>query len=115
MKWLYAATWRTDNGVGNASNLIITDDGLRGLTIFRDEAEWGVMSGNRIKATAGATGIIDVACRLPVQPGWDWMGHGIPSSIGGAVFMNAGTHMVAKLMGGRSAEIITQAGEIKKL
>lgn len=99
--------------LGNASNLIITDDGLRGLTIFVTKLNEVAVSGNRIKATAGAT-IIDVTqiAREHSLAGIEWAA-GIPGSVGGAVFMNAGAY------GGQvdgwleSAEVITPAGEIK--
>lgn len=101
--------------LGNASNLIITDDGLRGLVIFlTDLAEIQVVE-QTITASAGAA-IIDVA-RVAQQnglTGLEWAA-GIPGSVGGAVYMNAGAYggqvdSVVSII-----EVLTQTGEIKSI
>ncbi|WEY47850.1 UDP-N-acetylmuramate dehydrogenase [Weissella confusa] len=99
--------------LGNASNLIITDAGLVGLVIFLTKMTDIAVSGTRIKAHAGAA-IIDVTqvAREHDLSGIEWAA-GIPGSVGGAVYMNAGAY------GGQvdewleSADVMTPTGEIK--
>lgn len=101
--------------LGNASNLIITDSGLRGLVIFlTDLADIQVLD-QTVTASAGAA-IIDVA-RVAQQnglTGLEWAA-GIPGSVGGAVYMNAGAY------GGQvdgvvsEIEVLTRTGEIKHM
>lgn len=101
--------------LGNASNLIITDDGLRGLVIFlTDLAEIQVVE-QTITASAGAA-IIDVA-RVAQQnglTGLEWAA-GIPGSVGGAVYMNAGAYggQVDSVVS--TIEVLTRTGEIKSM
>ncbi|QEA34332.1 UDP-N-acetylmuramate dehydrogenase [Weissella soli] len=101
--------------LGNASNLIITDDGLRGLVIFlTDLAEIQVVE-QTITASAGAA-IIDVA-RVAQQnglTGLEWAA-GIPGSVGGAVYMNAGAYggQVDSVVS--TIEVLTRTGEIKSI
>lgn len=101
--------------LGNASNLIITDDGLHGLVIFlTDLAEIQVVE-QTITASAGAA-IIDVA-RVAQQnglTGLEWAA-GIPGSVGGAVYMNAGAYggQVDSVVS--TIEVLTRTGEIKSI
>lgn len=101
--------------LGNASNLIITDDGLRGLVIFlTDLAEIQVVE-QTITASAGAA-IIDVT-RVAQQnglTGLEWAA-GIPGSVGGAVYMNAGAYggQVDSVVS--TIEVLTRTGEIKSI
>ncbi|WP_373759211.1 UDP-N-acetylmuramate dehydrogenase [Weissella soli] len=101
--------------LGNASNLIITDDGLCGLVIFlTDLAEIQVVE-QTITASAGAA-IIDVA-RVAQQnglTGLEWAA-GIPGSVGGAVYMNAGAYggQVDSVVS--TIEVLTRTGEIKSI
>jgi len=99
--------------LGNASNLIITDEGIRGLTIFVTKLTDITISDTTITAGAGAT-IIDVTQQALEHKlaGIEWAA-GIPGSVGGAVYMNAGAY------GGQvdewltSATVIDHAGQVK--
>ncbi|SUP52165.1 UDP-N-acetylenolpyruvoylglucosamine reductase [Weissella viridescens] len=78
--------------LGNASNLIITNQGLRGLVIFLTRLTEVSVNENTVTAAAGAA-IIDtaqVACEHDLA-GLEWAA-GIPGSVGGAVYMNAGAY-----------------------
>lgn len=80
--------WRV---LGNGTNILIPDDGLPGLTIKL----WHTLNeitieGDRLRAQAGAD-MLTVALRAGEAglAGLEW-GCGIPGTVGGAVFMNAG-------------------------
>lgn len=99
--------------LGNASNLIIGDAGYRGLVIFLTQLARITVSGQAITALAGAA-LIDVTTEAAEAglTGLEWAA-GIPGSVGGAVYMNAGAY------GGQvdayleSAEVLTPSGELK--
>ncbi|MCT6859051.1 MAG: UDP-N-acetylmuramate dehydrogenase [Apilactobacillus sp.] len=101
--------------LGNASNLIIKDGGISGLVIILTEMNEITSHNDLVIAQAGAR-YIDTTI-VAQQHGLTGMefAAGIPGSIGGAVFMNAGAY------GGETAEVIesvtvlTPENEIKTL
>ncbi|CAI2652501.1 UDP-N-acetylenolpyruvoylglucosamine reductase [Apilactobacillus kunkeei] len=101
--------------LGNASNLIIKDGGIRGLVIILTEMNEITSQDDLVIAQAGAR-YIDTTI-VAQQHGLTGMefAAGIPGSIGGAIFMNAGAY------GGETAEVIesvtvlTPENEIKTL
>lgn len=79
--------------LGNASNLIIRDGGLDGLVIILSQMNQIIAKGDtKLKAYAGALIIAtsEAAYRRKLT-GLEFAA-GIPGSIGGAVFMNAGAY-----------------------
>lgn len=98
--------------LGNGSNLIIRDGGIRGVVICLDELNEITVSGYTIEAEAGAA-IIDVS-RVALESSLSGLEFacGIPGSVGGAIYMNAGAY------GGEiahclvSVQIMTKDGEI---
>lgn len=99
--------------IGNASNLIIKDGGIRGMVIILPEFKAIKVDGNKITAEAGAT-IIDttkVASKNSLS-GLEFAA-GIPGSVGGAVFMNAGAYggEISECL--ESAEVLMPSGDIK--
>lgn len=101
--------------LGNASNLIIKDGGISGLVIILTEMNEITSHDDLVIAQAGAR-YIDTTI-VAQQHGLTGMefAAGIPGSIGGAIFMNAGAY------GGETAEVIesvtvlTPENEIKTL
>ncbi|EHI69496.1 UDP-N-acetylmuramate dehydrogenase [Streptococcus ictaluri] len=99
--------------LGNASNLIVRDGGIRGFVIMFDKLKTVRLNGYTLEAEAGAN-LIETTkiARFHSLTGFEFA-CGIPGSIGGAVFMNAGAY------GGEishiflSAKILTPKGEIK--
>lgn len=89
--------------IGNASNLIVQDGGIRGLTIITTEMKEieANPTRNQIVAQAGAR-IIDVSemALCSSLTGLEFAA-GIPGSVGGAVFMNAGAY------GGEVKDVVT--------
>ncbi|NVY97084.1 UDP-N-acetylmuramate dehydrogenase [Lactobacillus sp. DCY120] len=92
--------------LGNSSNLIIKDGGIRGLVIMLTEFKQIQVHGNLIQAQAGASiiEVTKVACRAGLT-GLEFAA-GIPGSVGGAAFMNAGAY------GGEMSQVISQVEEI---
>ncbi len=99
--------------IGNASNLIIRDGGIDGLVVILTEMNQIIVNGTEVTAEAGAR-IIDTAftAAKAALSGMEFAA-GIPGSVGGGVFMNAGAY------GGETQEVVktvnvmTKDGEFK--
>ncbi|WP_427859818.1 UDP-N-acetylmuramate dehydrogenase [Liquorilactobacillus sicerae] len=78
--------------LGNASNLIVRDGGLDGLVIILQKMNKITCSANQVIAEAGAAMIR--ATEVAWQNGLTGLefAAGIPGSVGGAIFMNAGAY-----------------------
>lgn len=79
--------------IGCGSDLLISDDGLRGVVIEIGEAMADIrIEGACIYAQAGATNeaVAEAACKAGLT-GYEFAS-GIPGSIGGAAIMNAGAY-----------------------
>ena len=99
--------------IGNASNLIIRDGGIDGLVIILTKMEKIKVKGNCVIAQAGAT-IVDTAFTA-AHHGLSGMelAAGIPGSVGGAVFMNAGAYGGETCNVIQSVKVLTREGEYK--
>ena len=101
--------------LGNASNLIVRDGGIRGLVIMLEKLNHIEVKGNQITSQAGAKLIDTTYVALEHHLTGFEFACGIPGSIGGAVFMNAGAY------GGEikdvfvSCEVLYPDGQIKTL
>ncbi|MFC6260354.1 UDP-N-acetylmuramate dehydrogenase [Levilactobacillus fujinensis] len=101
--------------VGNASNLIVRDGGIRGLVMILTDMNQISSSGQTVTAEAGAALIkaTQVAQAHSLQ-GLEFAA-GIPGSVGGAIFMNAGAYGGEISEAALSAEVLTPEGEIRTL
>ncbi|MGO4929551.1 UDP-N-acetylmuramate dehydrogenase [Fundicoccus sp. Sow4_F4] len=102
--------------LGNASNLIVRDGGIRGIVmILTDLDSVAATEDGKIIADSGAR-LIDVSYRALTEKltGLEFA-CGIPGSIGGAVYMNAGAYggEVKEVI--TSVDVITRDGEFKTL
>lgn len=101
--------------IGNASNLIIRDGGIRGLVVILTQMTNVLVEQNQITACAGAA-IIEVTkvAQSASLTGLEFAA-GIPGSVGGAVFMNAGAYggEIKEVVTG--ADVLTANGEFKHL
>ncbi len=78
--------------LGNASNLIVRDGGIRGVTVILTELNNIKKNGSRLIVEAGAP-IIEVSQKaLEYELTGLEFACGIPGSTGGAVYMNAGAY-----------------------
>lgn len=102
--------------IGNGSNLLVGDKGIRGLVLsFGKEAESIQMDGRCMTVSAGT--ILAKAAAEAAKNSLTGLefAAGIPGSLGGAIVMNAGAY------GGEmkdvviSAKVLTPEGEIKEL
>lgn len=101
--------------LGNSSNIIVRDSGIEGFVIMFDYFHDIRVNGYVIEAEAGAK-LIDVThvARYHSLTGFEFA-CGIPGSIGGAVYMNAGAYggEIAHIL--QSCKVLTPEGEIKTL
>lgn len=101
--------------LGNSSNIIVRDSGIEGFVIMFDHFRDVRVNGYVIEAEAGAK-LIDVThvARYHSLTGFEFA-CGIPGSIGGAVYMNAGAYggEIAHIL--QSCKVLTPEGEIKTL
>jgi UDP-N-acetylmuramate dehydrogenase len=110
--------------VGGGSNLLVADDGIRGLVIVArtpGERADGLVEvrdlGDRVQATVGAQAPLSWVGRYCAEQGWagmDW-GVGLPGQIGGATVNNAGAHgaeLKDHLIG---IDILAENGDIKRV
>lgn len=101
--------------LGNSSNIIVRDSGIEGFVIMFDHFHDVRVNGYVIEAEAGAK-LIDVThvARYHSLTGFEFA-CGIPGSIGGAVYMNAGAYggEIAHIL--QSCKVLTPEGEIKTI
>ncbi|MBQ3078576.1 MAG: UDP-N-acetylmuramate dehydrogenase [Clostridia bacterium] len=90
--------------IGNGSNLIVRDGGIKGVTIRLAENFAGVeVMGNRITARAGESlARVSNAAKRASLTGLEFAS-GIPGSLGGAMAMNAGAY------GGQMSDVVVSA------
>lgn len=78
--------------IGRGSNLLFDDEGFRGAVIATNQLRSIRVEGNRLYAGAGAS--LNACANGACEAGLAGMefSFGIPGSVGGAVFMNAGAY-----------------------
>lgn len=99
--------------IGRGSNLLVTDKGIRGITLKLGEA----LETLRFEGTAVCAGGSYSFIKLSVMAGKQGLtglefAGGIPGTVGGAVYMNAGAHGsdVSRIL--KSAEVLTETGDL---
>ena len=89
--------------LGNLSNTLVLDGGIDGTVIITTKLNSVSVNGNTVTAAAGASlASVAVAARDASLAGCEFL-YGIPGTVGGGVFMNAGAY------GGEIADIIENA------
>ncbi len=86
--------------IGRGSNLLVRDEGVRGVVLCTAEMHEIHVSGNVITAEAGASLFSVASTALRHELCGAEYAAGIPGTLGGAVFMNAGAY------GGQMADIV---------
>ena len=99
--------------IGNASNLIIRDGGISGIVLILTKMNQIKVDKNKVIAQAGAT-IVDTAFTA-ANHGLSGMefAAGIPGSVGGAVFMNAGAYGGETCSVIKGVRVMTRSGKFK--
>ena len=101
--------------LGAGTNVLAPDDGMRGLVICLKDALDGVelLDGNRLRVMAGVT--MTRAAVFAANHGLSGMefAHGIPGTVGGGVYMNAGAYGGEICQICQSVEVMDRNGEVK--
>lgn len=99
--------------IGNGTNLIVRDGGIRGAVISLSEMNKIIVEGENVYAGAGASLIKTAKIAMENSLTGLEFASGIPGTIGGAVFMNAGAYggEIKDVL--QSVLVLTQDNEIK--
>lgn len=97
---------------GKGSNLIVDSDGITGVVFVsgNDFADMKLIDDTTVYCTAGAS--LTQLCRFALENGLTGLefAYGIPGSLGGAVFMNAGAYGGEMKDVVRSVKVMTRTG-----
>lgn len=101
--------------IGNGSNLLVKDGGIRGVVIKLTTLQDINVEGNDIIAECGAQ-LSDISKRALKESlhGFEFA-CGIPGSVGGAVFMNAGAYDSEMVRVVKNATVLDDKGNIREL
>lgn len=103
--------------IGNGSNLLVSDEGLNGIAILLDSSFDGEIEVDGTVLLAPAGKKLSAVCAAACAAGLTGLefAYGIPGSVGGAVYMNAGAYggeMKDRLLW---VEYLAPTGEIVRL
>lgn len=107
------------NVIGNGSNLLVADEGIRGVVVRMEHAEWqrvGERDGKVLfRASAGM--LFSSFAKAVCKEGFTGLEYatGIPGSVGGAVVMNAGAYGGEVKDSLVLAEVLTKDGRVISL
>lgn len=95
--------------IGKGSNILISDDGIRGIVLKLDRMEEKLDLGNGLFQLDSGCNMVPLAMYFAKKgySGFEFAS-GIPGNIGGSVYMNAGAH------GSDMCKIITEVTSITK-
>ena len=105
--------------LGNASNLLVSDKGIRGVVVqlVEDLAKVQVVEGEPPMLTLGAgLKLVRLVNRMP-KMGWTGLEFlaGIPGTVGGAITMNAGTALGETVDALREVEWVLPGGAVQRV
>lgn len=89
--------------LGKGSNLLVSDEGIEGAVVSLSKLDKVEINGEKIKCGAGQK--LSALCVEALNAGLTGLefAYGIPGSVGGALFMNAGAY------GGEMSQVVTGA------
>lgn len=101
--------------LGGGSNVLISDEGFPGIVLFTTGLRsWESLGSDRFRVESGVV-LDDMVRKIMLVNNYDKVGGltGIPGSVGGAIYMNAGTvkGSTCELM--ESVEVITPDGTMR--
>jgi len=102
--------------IGSGSNILVNDDGVRGLVIHLAAPEFSHISVSENRITAGGGAKLNHFVATAVREGFSGPERlvGLPGTVGGALANNTNAHGVDIGTWVQSAEVLTRAGEVKK-
>ncbi len=94
--------------IGKGSNLLVSDKGIEGVVICLEKMNTMTVSGEKITVGAGAS--LTALCNFAASEGLSGLefAFGIPGSVGGAVYMNAGAY------GGEIKDVLESVTAVSK-
>lgn len=100
--------------IGKGSNLLVSDDGIEGAVITLSSLDEITVDGENIIAGAGAS--LSAVCVAAANAGLTGLefAYGIPGSVGGALYMNAGAYDGEMSYVVVSSESITLDGKLEE-
>ena len=102
--------------IGNGTNLLVRDGGIRGVVLKLSERMHGIaVERNRLTAQAGASLPATARAALAASLTGLEFASGIPGSVGGAVVMNAGAYGGAMEQVVRRVEVMAPDGDVRWL
>ena len=101
--------------LGNGSNLLVSDDGIEGAVIVLDGAFKHIVADGDI-ITCGAGAKLSRLCTFALEHDLSGLefAYGIPGSVGGAMYMNAGAYGGEMKDVALSVTALTADGEVKE-
>ena len=102
--------------IGSGSNLLVADDGVKGLVISLGAPAFGQIEVRENGLVAGGGARLSQFVSTAVREGFSGPEQmvGLPGTIGGALHNNTGAHGVDIGTWVRAAEVLTRTGEVKK-
>ena len=101
--------------LGNLSNTLVLDGGIDGTVIITTKLNSVSVNGNTVTAAAGASlTSVAVAARDASLAGCEFL-YGIPGTVGGGVFMNAGAYGGEMKDIVESVKVLSKDGKIMEL
>lgn len=120
LKWL--ARGIRETGIrffilGAGSNLLVADQGFPGLVIRVNRLNLELFRVENSRVRTGSSVMISMLLRRAAEEGWGGLEFltGIPGTVGGATFMNAGTHLGEVKDGLRKVEVFSLLGDSEGL
>ncbi|MDF2668862.1 MAG: UDP-N-acetylenolpyruvoylglucosamine reductase [Paenibacillus sp.] len=102
--------------IGRGSNMLVSDKGIRGVVIKLGHGMSELRFEGNLVYVGGGYSLITLAVRAGKEglTGLEFAG-GIPGTVGGAVYMNAGAHGsdMSRIL--KEAEIVLETGELVRL
>ncbi len=101
--------------LGKGSNLLISDRGIEGLVVSLKEMDQIKIQGECVTAGAGAS--LTALCVAAANAGLSGLefAYGIPGSVGGALYMNAGAYGGEMADAVECARLVTREGESARM
>lgn len=101
--------------LGNGSNLLVSDDGIEGAVILLD-GDFKAITVDGETVTAGAGAKLSKLCTVALDEELSGLefAYGIPGSVGGAMYMNAGAYGGEMKDVALSVTALTADGEVKE-